>query len=327
MNDLELKLGYSGNINEIIDEVVKFYDLGNILSFKYLNEGYEDYNIKLNSDKGVFNLKLFANNQLGDYSKTRREKDVVERLVDILLAAEKQNIRSPQLFRNKNNLIFRGKDNIVGFLYKWIEGDTFYNLGIVPTKQELENVISQIAKFNQIHLKPTYYNDIWALINIQKLYKKVQSFLSAEDKRLLEFVLKAYQKIPFDRLPKCLVHGDLTKGNIIKTSSNEIYIIDFSVSNWTYRIIEIGLIASNFMFDPINKTSLKRRVEEACFLYQKYNNLEDSELSSAYDIALASVSMELLGSRWRQEFLDDKSEETDYWLNLGRQSLEEALEI
>jgi Ser/Thr protein kinase RdoA (MazF antagonist) len=326
MSDLQFKLGYSGDIKKVINQVAQFYKIGKISRFKYLDEGYEDYNVKIVSDNGSYILKLFANNQLGDPSKTRRGKDVVERLVDLLLAAENCSLNSPRLLRGHNSeVIFRGEENMVGILYHWLEGETFYNLNATPTREELESVVSQIAQFNKANLHPVYYHDIWAVIHIHEFYNKIKKCLSTTDKALVNKAITLYDKTPLKDLPQCLVHGDLTKGNVLRSSSGVPKIIDFSVSNWTYRIIEIGLISSNLMFDPDNVESLRKRGETVCRLYQKFNHLEEVETAFVYNVAVASTAMELLGGRWRQEFFKDDSSETKYWLNLGRKSLEDNL--
>ncbi|EKD64830.1 MAG: hypothetical protein ACD_50C00290G0007 [uncultured bacterium] len=319
------KLGFEGNLNKIIEDVAIKYKLGDIQQTKYLNEGYEDYNIKINATEGNFVLKLFANNQLGDYTKTRRGSDVVERLVEILLAAEKYNLNTPRIRKDKNHEIIYRNYEMVGIVYNWIDGITFYDLDTAPTLSELEIIIEQAAKINKINIQPVYYHDIWAVTHIHALYNKVQSFLSQEDSDLVQKILLRFDNIPLDQLPKSLVHGDFTKGNVIKTSSGKPYIIDFSVSNWTARIIELGLIISNLMYDSRKKTKLEKRVEIATKLYLKHNSLTNQEKKYLYDIALSNTAMEFLGSRWRQEFLDDTSEETKYWLKLGREGMKEAL--
>lgn len=319
------KLGYAGNIDEVAKDAALFYSLGNIQTTKYLNEGYEDYNIKITTQNGQYILKLFANNQLGDYSKTRRGPDVVERLLEILKAAENIGLNSPRLRKNKNKeMIFRDKNNLVGIVYDWIEGKTFYDLETIPTRSELEIIIQQATKINQITLQPVYYHDVWAVTNIHSLYQKVKSYLSETDRSLIISALERFDRIPFNQLPKCLVHGDFTKGNVIITPSGKPFIVDFSVSNYTTRIVELGLIVSNLLYDVKKKTSLEERVSLVAELYQKYNQLTQLELKFLYNLSLSSAAMELLGSYWRQKFFKDTSEETKYWLSLGRDNLKEG---
>lgn len=322
------KLGYDGDLEEVINGSANFYDLGGIKDYNYLAEGYEDYNIKLHSTSGDYVLKLFANNQLGDYSKTRRGPDVVERLVKILLSAEKMGLNTPRLIKNVDGkFIFKtGNGEMVGIAYNWIEGNTFFDLDDVPSQKELEEIIKQAVKINSISLKPVYYHDIWAVQHIHSLYEKVKPFLSKQENQMMQATLARFDKIPMNKLPKGLVHGDFTKGNIIKTKSGKPYLIDFSVTNWAPRIVDLGIIIANLMFDTKKKIPLAERVKTASDLYQKYAKLTNLELNHLYDLSLCQTAMEFLGSIWRQNFLDDKSEETKYWLRLGREGIKEALE-
>ncbi len=302
------------------------YDLGSLLHTAYLEEGYEDFNIKVTTSTGRYALKLFANNQLGDSAKSRRGPDVVERLVSILTAAESAHINSPRLKIAKNNeKIFRYDDEIVGVLYDWIEGTNYFENNTCPTESELAKLIEQIARFNQISLHPEYYHDIWAAPHFKKLFSLTEEFLTSEDKKLLNRVAGIFDTIPFNNLPKCLVHGDLTKGNVIRTPTNEIFIIDFSVTIWTTRILDLGLIISNLMHDMQNYISLDVRVSQALELYQKYNKLTEIEVKQMRNLALCCGAMEFTGGVWRQHTQNDKSEETEYWLNLGREGISREL--
>lgn len=141
----------------------------------------------------------------------------------------------------------------------------------------------------------------------------------------MQQVLARFDSIAIDSLPKCLVHGDLTKGNVLVHPGNKPVIIDFSVTNWATRIIELSLIVSNLLYDEQDSRSLHEKSEVVASLYQRYNPLTAQELVALPDLALASASMELLGGVWRQHFFDDNSDETQYWLELGRKTLQQEL--
>lgn len=322
--DPENRLGYSGDLAEVVNGVAVEFGLGNLESISHLAEGYEDCNLKLKTAHGTYVCKLFADNQLGDYSKTRRGVDVADRLVDIILAVQANGAHAPELVQCVQGDYLFHRDELVAMVYKWVEGKTYFELDRAPNDTELESVVRQAALINTTSFKPVYYHDIWAVPHIHALFEKVKPILSTEDTRLATRAIRQFDVLKIDELPKCLVHGDMTKGNVLLGKDGKPYIIDFSVTNWTTRIIELVLIISNLMHDQNDRRSLQQKVTAVTTLYQPYNQLTRRELQALYDLCLTGSAMELLGSRWRQEFLDDTSEETAYWLELGRSGLRQA---
>jgi Ser/Thr protein kinase RdoA (MazF antagonist) len=205
--------------------------------------------------------------------------------------------------------------------YKWIEGVTYYDLNRAPKENELVHIIEQVAMINTTSFQPVYYHDIWAVPHIHDLANKVKPYLSTDDGNLISDVLRRFDKIELNELPKCLVHGDLTKGNVLSGQQGQPFIIDFSVTNWTTRIIELVLIVSNLLYDENDKRTIMEKAAQVASIYQRYNKLTKREVEVLADLSLAGSAMEMLGSIWRQNFLDDDSDETKYWLKLDRETI------
>lgn len=322
--DPDNRLGYDGDLHKITAHAAAFVGIGEPKHIEHIAEGYEDCNLKVQSDSGTYVCKLFADNQLGDYSKTRRGSDVTDRVVEIIQAVEANGVQTPKLLRGMTGYLYR-EDGLVALFYQWLNGSTYYELGRSPTETELNSIIKQAALINTTFLKPIYYDDIWAVPHIHTLTAKVRPYLSSVDIDLISHVIRRFDAIKIDELPKCLVHGDLTKGNVIVATDNKPYILDFSVTNWTTRIIELVLIISNLTYEEASEQPLKERARLVADIYQQYNPLTRRELDALPDLSLAGSAMEFLGSVWRQKFLNDDSEETKYWLQLGQKTLTREL--
>jgi len=93
------RLGYDGNLQSTIEHAIVYFTGGKPTSLKHLAEGYEDCNIRVQTNSGTYVVKLFANNQLGDYSKTRRGDDVAGRLVDIINTVRANGANAPELVK------------------------------------------------------------------------------------------------------------------------------------------------------------------------------------------------------------------------------------
>jgi hypothetical protein len=111
----------------------------------------------------------------------------------------------------------------------------------------------------------------------------------------------------------------------MKGNDNEIYILDFSVSNWYPRIQELAVIAANLFYEENNVTSLNERVEWISSEYSKFNPLTSEEKQHLYTYALAGIAMEFMGAHQEKFIKGNMSEETEYWLNLGRNGLRREL--
>ena len=106
----------------------------------------------------------------------------------------------------------------------------------------------------------------------------------------------------------------------MKDKSNKLWIIDFAVSNYLPRIVDLAVTSCNLCLNPgsIDKTisSTKMILEE----YQKYNKLTDYELECFplfYDLdnAMGILQISYLNS------LGETSEEDKFWLTESEKGL------
>src|SRR3990167_7063243 len=134
-----------------------------------------------------------------------------------------------------------------------------------------------------------------------------------------------YAEIPANDLPHCFVHGDFTKANVMKGRDGKIYVLDFSVANWYPRIQELAVIAANLMHEESDSQSLRERTARVIEIYDKLNPLTEDEKKHLYAYALAGVAMEFMGGHQEKFIKGNATEETEYWLNLGRSGLRREL--
>lgn len=321
------RLGFDGNLQVVVDAALDFYGIGACQQAVFLAEGYEDSNIRVTTALGSYVFKFFADNQLGDYAKTRRDSDVVERLVDIIEAVRRNGGHVPIVHTDTNGRhIFRdSQTGLTAICYGWIKGSTLYDLNAAPTTEQLGQIIEQAIIINTTPLTPGFYLDIWALPNLPVLRDRVYQSLGRDERQIVDKISARFAAIPFAKLSKCLVHGDLTKGNVLLTPSGDIKIIDFSVANYTYRMLEVAVLVANCMFDAKQPTPVRERLQAAVDVYDALSPLTAIEKQSPYDICITAAAMEFLDSVWRQVSLHDESEETQYWRRLGLTTLRQEL--
>lgn len=158
------------------------------------------------------------------------------------------------------------------------------------------------------------------------MFNKVKQFISSEDLQLVEQAMTHYETIPIDDLPHCFVHGDFTKTNVLKGDDGKMYILDFSVANWYPRIQELAVIAANLLHDGDPTSSLQETCHQVADEYSLFNPLTDNERQHLPAYTLAGIAMEFMGAHQEKHLNGNDTEETEYWLNLGREGLKSALQ-
>ncbi len=313
------RLNYSGSLEPVVGRLSTAYDIGDTQNFSVIGVGYEDCNVIVKTDKGKYVAKIFQ--------KGRTPEDIT-RYITIMEKAIEAGVNHPPLLSTQGgNVIYTDSqaNGLSLILMQFIEGKTFFELNRAPNNEERKAIIEQATKVNKIDYKPPYIFDSWAIPNIQVMFDKTKQFIKPEDLSLVERVLAKYRRIPVDTLPHCFVHGDFTKANILKSENGKIYILDFSVANLYPRIQELAVIAANLMHDNTTTTSLKDKTELVAEEYDKFNKLTPEERKWLYDYALAGVAMEFMGAHQEKYINGNDTEETEYWLNLGREGLRSEL--
>lgn len=241
-----------------------------------------------------------------------------------MVKAVEAGVNHPLLIKTGNgNIVYTDNqaNGISLVLMKFIEGKNFFELGRVLNADERQMVIEQAVKVNSIDYHPLYSFDSWAILNIKAMFEKVKRFLQPDDLNMIERVIAQYSEIPLDALPHCFVHGDFTKANVLKGDDGKIYILDFSVSNWYPRIQEISVIVANLLYDKDNPSTLHERIGLVLNEYGRLKPFTEEERKYIYPYALAGIAMEFLGAHQEKYINGYDTEETDFWMNLGRNGL------
>ena len=313
------RLKYTGNLGPVIGRLCDAYKVGNPIKFSVIGIGYEDCNVVIETSGGKYVAKIFSK---------ERNQEAITRYSTIMEKAVEAGVNHPPLLKTKTGeVVFL--DNQAGgismVLMEFVSGSTFLELNRVPSKEERQAVIGQAVKVNQIDYQPPYLFDSWAIPNIKAMFERVKEYIESNDIKLIEQAISLYSEIPIEELPHCFVHGDFTKANVLKSDDGKIYILDFSVSNWYPRIQELAVVAANLLHDESTSIPLRDRTELVLAEYETLNPLTPEEKQHLYAYALAGVAMEFMGAHQEKFIKGNATEETEYWLNLGRNGLRREL--
>lgn len=310
------RLNYTGNLEPVVDRLCDVYGVGTPNNISVIDVGYEDCNVILETDQDKFLAKMFA--------KTRTVEDV-KRYTTTMQKVVEAGVHHPELLTTSSGDKTYTDSGITLVLMRFVEGKTFFELDRAPDETERKAVLEQAAKVNSIDYKPPFLFDSWAIPNIRAMFDKVKQFVEPDDLRLVEQAMAQYEAIPVDDLPHCFVHGDFTKTNVVKGNDGKIYILDFSVSNWYPRIQELAVIAANLLHDDNEDSLLKDKCDTIVGEYSQFNTLTSDEHRYLPAYALAGVAMEFMGAHQEKYINGNDTEETSYWLKLGREGLRKAL--
>src|SRR3989344_1005918 len=313
------RLNYSGELGVVINRLADAYEIGSPTSFSIIGIGYEDCNVVIEAPGGKYVAKIFSKD---------RNQEAITRYSTIREKAVEAGVNHPPLIKTADGGVVYSDTEANGIsmvLMKFVDGQTFLELDRAPDEGEQKTVVEQAAKVNGIDYHPPYLFDSWAIPNIKAMFERTKQFIQAEDIKLIEQVMAQYAEIPVDDLPHCFVHGDCTKANVMKGQDGKIYILDFSVAIWYPRIQELAVIVANLLHEESGLQSLRQRAEQVLEMYNKLNPLTPDEKKHLYAYALAGVAMAFMGGHQEKFIKGNATEETGYWLNLGRSGLRREL--
>lgn len=165
-----------------------------------------------------------------------------------------------------------------------------------------------------------YYNQFY-----KRIWKKGK-YLDAKYNSLFENLTKRLKNVKLDNLPTCFIHGDIIKSNIIKDKEGKLWIIDFAVSNYLPRIVDLAVTACDICLNSNNKNKTIESTRMIINEYQKYNKLTNYELECFplfYDLANAIGILQISYlSRFKETSKEDKFwlEESEKGLNFSNEN-------
>ena len=310
LQDFNKRIGLNTELENISREVCKNYDLGNFISNELITIGYEDYNYYLTTSKGKFCVKIF--------SKERSTEDVNNYLERIRIVAN-SNVSAPKplLVNDDIMLSLNYQDNHYDIcVFEYINGKNYFQLQENPDNEVIKELAKQTAMINNLDINPNFIYDSWAIINFAEEYNKKREFLSSEYQEQFDKLVEEFKSIDFEQLPKAFVHGDIISTNVMLDDNKKIWIIDFAVSNYLPRIIDLAVIACNMCLDKNSKEKTYDNISLLISEYNRYNELTEYELEVFGILYMVANAMHILQTQYIIK-TDGDSEENQYWLNEG----------
>ena len=310
LQDFNKRIELNTDLKNISEEICKSYNLGNFISNELIVIGYEDYNYYLTTSKGKYCVKIF--------SKIRTKEDI-ENYLERIRAVANSEVSSPKplIVNGDITLSLDYQNNHYDLCaFEYIDGKNYFEIGENPSSDVIKELAKQTAMINNLDIKLEFIYDSWAIVNFKEEYAKKRKYLSDEYKDKFDKLLTELESIDFNKLPKAFVHGDIISTNVMLDKNQRVWIIDFAVSNYLPRIIDLAVTSCNMCLD---KQSREKTYENIALLlneYNKYNKLTEYELQVFGTFYKLANAMHILQPQYIIK-TDGDSEENQYWLNEG----------
>lgn len=310
LQDFNKRIGLNTDLKNISEQICQRYNLGNFISNELIAIGYEDYNYYLTTSAGKYCVKIF--------SKIRTEEDIKNYLARIRAVADSEiNAPKPLIINNDITLSLDYENNHYDIcVFEYINGKNYFELGKKPSTDIIKELAKQTAMINNLEINPNFIYDSWAIINFEEEYQNKRKYISEEYQNEFDKLLMELKNIDFERLPKAFVHGDIISTNVMLDNTDKIWIIDFAVSNYLPRIIDLAVISCNMCLDEKSRENTCANIDLLIKEYNKYNKLTEYELEVFEIFYKLANAMHILQTEYIIK-TDGDSEENQYWLNEG----------
>jgi Ser/Thr protein kinase RdoA (MazF antagonist) len=314
---LQKRINYQGDLKSFLQKICKNFDLGEYKSYKIIPIGYEDFNLIVTTNKDNFFIKIFS---------SLRSANKCQRYVDVINKTLASGVSEPKLYKYNQNFLYQIANDYL-IVMEYINGKTFYELQTTPNEEEIKFIVKQATLINKTEFKPSFVFDHWAITSFLQEYREKEKYLSESDNKLIKPYVKLFKSLPIQELPHCLAHGDITKTNVIKNTEGKIYILDFAVTNYYPRILELAVLLCDLFFNPNHTDDFLKIYNLALSEYQKHVSLTSSEINLLPNFVKLAHVMHILLANYEKVVRNNSSKENEYFLNIGRVGLKYTSEI
>lgn len=309
MEDFFERIDVKSSLSEIAREMCLKCGIDDYVSSQIVEVGYEDFNFIIETRTQKFFAKIFH--------KGRTSKDC-SNYMDRIKLSNTIDINTPKTIMFDS---IRIDDKDLKFVvFEYINGKSFLDLEEMPTETEIKEIIRQMANIHRAELKSDFIYDTWTITNFTNEFNNKGKCLDEQYYNRFKDLSDKLQKVDLSKLPHSFVHGDIISSNVIKDENDKLWIIDFAVSNYLPRIIDLVVTGDNLCLDPNSRENTMKNFKLIIDEYEKYNKLTDYEkqiIPLFYDIGNAMGILQINAIKQDGEY----SDEDEYWLKVSEQGL------
>jgi len=249
--------------NNLKDFFLK-YNLGKLINYKGIQEGIENTNYFIQTDKGKFILTV--------YEKRVEEKDLPF-FMGLMRNLFDANFPSPEPIINKNGNYITEISGKKAAVVSFLDGSAKKILN----PNDCQKIGIQAAKLHLITKNLTGKRENKLSVNSWgKIYKKVQKDCSKIHPNLTKTIEKNLDEIENNwpkNIPSGIIHADLFPDNIFFKDNKLTGIIDFYFSCYDFYVFEIAICLNALCFEG-QKENLSFNVTKAKKFIDGYSSIK-----------------------------------------------------
>lgn len=333
MQTLFKRTNLSVSLEDALNDISRLFKLGAISQFSLLNTGYQDLNIKLITEKGIFIVKFF--------SKDRAHKRISD-IVKVMLSCHQKNISVQNILTTEDGQILTlsgPNGNTYITIFKYFPGNDFYHT--TATYDDYKHLAKTIAQINSLDIEIDRFYDDWGPANF---FPELENTISLSDKNILSFVKEIktnYESLDTTNFQKSIIHGDLHRSNVLKSSvtesnaleangfkpdSKQYCIIDFGCTDFNWCIFDLAIFFAWFCFDEAAQDSMQEIYSLVLNEYTRYKTLSKEEIGAIPILVSASYATYYLATA-RLLSQEDSTEQTKIWHEKSYAGLNKSAQI
>lgn len=314
--DLKLLLqrtNLSPVFSEFLHEVERQYPaVGKVMHYEPIVEGYEDANIKIDTDRGLFVVKIF--------SKARTAENC-QSYIKILEESNRVGVPVVDLVSGKVGPLgeYRNKNRTSRFIVtEFFKGQNFER--ITPTLKDMKILTNHLAKLNSFQFSVSESYDSWGNKNLLKEYAQNRYQLRPEQDNLLRSAVSQYTHVDTSRFSKGVIHADMQRKHVLKNMKRDYCILDFGCARHDGKVFELSTYLAWFCLGIDTWGHKDEIVHKVTREYLKTHKLSEYELEALPVLTEAAFAAYFLKASVLTN-IGDGNQETAQWLELSKELL------
>ena len=310
------RIGKEIDLEELSKNICITYKLGDYNKYKLILVGIDDLSYVLNTSKGRYLEKII------NQEKTNEE---INEFIQKSSIITRNNINVPKLIPYEEGYLFTYEIDglhIDLVVMEYIDGSDLYSNNEHITKADIEKLIDILIPLHKLEEKiENKEYDEYCFMKIKEDYQKTKNVLPKNIKAQVEKMIKEFDKIELEKLPKCFTHGDLISSNIIKDKNKDLWLIDFYQSGIGVRILDIvkvlNSVIDNYKYENDTEELEQYFIEE----YNKRMKLTPYELEVLPILRKIDVCTGIMMETF--DAIEGRdNEENQYWLENDKRIFE-----
>ncbi len=311
MPDLLSRVNLSVTLDELIKQIVGAFNLGSVESYKYIPIGFEDLNIKLETEKGKYVVKIFSKD---------RNRLFIQDYIHALVSFSKEGIPTPNLVKAGDKYFYSSDKRTYLCVMEFFEGKDFNKIS--PTNEDFVAITKYLAKLHKFDFKVHDNYDTWATSHLLEEFPKKAKYLQPNDYDFIQPIIQELKTVDLSKFRQCVIHGALEKQNILKNAQGKYCILDLGCMDFNVAVIDLAIFLAAFCLNPSHSFNDNRLVYDLVLQeYLKTHPLSSMEIKTLPLLVRASYAAYAVTSNYLIVKDNDTSVQAKRFLSLGQNGL------